>query len=256
MGRAARPRPCAGTAYICQVQPAPAPQADAYEPGVPSVKELWPSIVFGALVPLGIYYAVRHHVHSDAQALIIAGCFPVAWILFGVIRTRQFDIIGGIVLFGFVVGVVTSTVLGGNSYVLKVRDSVFTAVFGLACIASIFHKGRPLIFFVGRYLSAGNDPEKKQAFDDLHELPTGRRTFRVLTLVWGVALLIEAGCRLVLAKALATGVFLAVSPVISGVTIGGAFIFTVIYSNRSREQAALLLADTGEAEPSPPIPQP
>jgi hypothetical protein len=238
-----------------RVSLSPASQGDkAYDPGVPSIKELWPSIVFGALVPLGVYYLVRSHVHSDAQALIIAGCFPVAWIVFGIVRTRQFDIIGGIVLFGFAVGVITSTLLGGNAYVLKVRDSVFTAIFGLACIVSIFHKGRPIIFFVGRYLSAGNDPEKKAAFDELHELPTGRRTFRVLTVVWGISLLIEAGCRLVLAEALSTKVFLAVSPVISGVTIGGAFVFTVVYSNRSRERAAAMLADPGETETSPPIP--
>jgi hypothetical protein len=233
----------------------PDPEGTTYEPGVPSVRELAPSIVFGALVPLGVYYAVRHHVHSDAQALIIAGIFPVAWILFGVIRTRQFDFIGGIVLFGFVVGVVTSTLLGGNAYVLKARDSVFTAVFGLICIISVFLPGRPAIFYVGRYLSAGNDPEKKVAFDELHELPTGRRTFRILTMVWGVGLLIECSARLILAlpSVLSTGAFLAISPVVSGVCIGSMFIFTVIYSNRSRAQATALLLAEAES-PALPIP--
>jgi hypothetical protein len=236
------------------VDPEPIVEGADYNPGVPSVRELGPSIIFGALVPLGIYYAVRRHVHSDAQALIIAGAFPVAWILFGIIRTRQVDIIGAIVLFGFVIGVASSTLLGGNAYVLKARDSAFTAVFGLVCLGSIFTKGRPAIFFVGRYLSAGNDPDKKAAFDGLHELPTGQRTFRVLTLVWGIGLLIEASTRLVLASpsVLPTGVFLAISPVISGVCIAAMFGFTVLYSNRARERATLLLAATDATPTVPP----
>ncbi len=214
-------------------------------PGPPSIRDLLPSIIFGAAVPLLAYNLVRHHVHSDAQALIIAGLFPVAWIIFGFARTRQIDPIGAIVLIGFAIGVITSTALGGNSYVLKARDSAFTAVFGLICIVSVFTKGRPAIFFVGRYLSAGNDPEKKAAYDELHDMPTGQRTFRVLTVVWGVGLLIEASARLFLADSavLATNVFLAVSPIVSAVCIGSMFAFTIVYERRARAQSAALLAE-------------
>ena len=232
------------------------PAGSDYEPGVPSLRDLGPSLIFGALVPLGVYYAVRHHVHSDAQALIIAGAFPVAWILFGFVRTRQIDPIGTIVLFGFVVGVVSSTLLGGNAYVLKARDSAFTVLFGLVCLVSVATHGRPAIFFIGRYLSAGKDPEKQAAYDELHELPTGQHTFRVLTVVWGVGLLIEGAIRLVLAlpSVMSTGVFLAISPVVSGVCIGAMFAFTVVYSNRARARATEILAG---AEPGlPPIPNP
>jgi hypothetical protein len=240
--------------YVEAVDPAPATAGSEYEPGVPSLRDLGPSLIFGAAVPLAVYYGVRHHVHSDAQALIIAGAFPVVWILVGFVRTRRIDPIGAIVLFGFVVGVVSSTLLGGNTYVLKARDSAFTIVFGLICLVSIVTHSRPAIFYIGRYLSAGNDPDKIAAYDELHELPTGQRTFRILTLVWGIGLLIEGSTRLVLAApgVLSTGVFLAISPVISGVCIGAMFAFTVVYSNRSRARAAAILA---EVDPAPaPIP--
>jgi intracellular septation protein A len=216
------------------------------------LRTLLPSVFFGAAVPLAVYNLVRHHVNSDAQALIIAGLFPAAWIVFGFIRTRQIDFIGGVVLFGFVIGVGTSTLMGGNAYVLKARDSAFTAVFGLVCIASVLARRKPAIFFVGRSLAAGNDPEKKAAYNELLELPTGRQTFRVLTLVWGFGLLIEAGIRLALAAILNTGVFLAVSPVISAVCIGSMFAYTIIYERRQRAVATSLLTE-GEATEAIPL---
>jgi hypothetical protein len=228
------------------------PTPATWEPGVPSLRTLLPSIVGGAVVPLAVYYLVRDHVHSDAQALIIAGLFPVAWITVQFIRQRRIDPVGAVVLFGFAVGVLTSTLLGGNAYVLKVRDSAFTVLFGLVCIITLFTHRRPAIFYVGRFLSAGNDPEKVAAYDQLHDLPTGERTFKVLTAVWGIGLMIEASTRLVLAAVLHTGIFLAVSPIISAVCLGGLFAFTVRYSNRARRLGAALLEE-GQAYPSVPL---
>jgi hypothetical protein len=249
--------------YIDGVDPAAAPEgveeveaSAAAEPewiaGVPSIRDLGPSIIGGALVPLGVYFLVRKHVHSDAQALIIAGVPSILWIAVQFIRQRRLDPIGVIVLFGFVVGVLTSTLLHGNAYVLKARDSAFTALFGIFCLVSIFTHKRPAMFYVGRFLSAGNDPDKVAAYDELHNLPTGERTFKVLTFVWGTGLLIEACTRLVLAKILVTGVFLAVSPIISGVCIGGMFAFTVFYSNRARRHSEALLA-AGQTYPTIPL---
>ena len=211
-----------------------------WQPGVPSVKEHLPSIVFGAAVPIGVYFAVRSHVHTDAQALIFAGCFSVAWILLQFVRQRRIDFVGAIVLFGFAVGVVSSTLLGGNAYVLKVRDAFFTALFGIACIVTVYTHDRPALFYVSRYLSAGNDKSKMAAYDQLHEVPIGRHTFRVLSVVWGIGLVIEASFRMTLAEALHTSTFLAVSPVITATVIGGLFAFTVVYTKRAQLETATL----------------
>jgi hypothetical protein len=232
------------------VDPTPAPSESDYEPGVPSLRDHLPSIIGGAVVPLGVYYLVRRHVHSDVQALIIAGLFPVAWIIIQFVRQRRIDFIGAIVLLGFAIGVLASTLLGGNAYVLKARDSAFTAIFGLVCLASLLSRRRPAIFYVGRFLSAGNEPEKVAAYDQLLDLPSGEHTFRVLTLVWGIGLLIEASTRLVLAAFLPTGVFLGVSPVISVICIGAMFAFTVRYSNGVRRRATALM----DPESPPPTP--
>ena len=202
------------------------PAGPSWQPGIPSVREHLPSLVFGAALPIGAYFVVRPHVATDTTALIAAGGFSVAWILLQGIRRRKVDLVGAAVLLGFTVGVVSSTLLGGNAYVLKVRDGFFTALFGVVCIVTLYTHDRPALFYVSRYLSAGNDPAKVSAFDQLHELPIGRHTFRVLSAVWGVGLVVEASCRLTLADVLPTATYLVVSPFITAGVIGGLFAFT------------------------------
>jgi len=216
----------------------PPPPRPDWQPGIPSVREHLPSLIFGGALPIGVYFVVRHHLSTDAQALIVAGCVSALWVLVQFVRQRRVDVVGAVVLLGFAVGVVGSTLLGGNAYVLKVRDAFFTALFGVACIVTLFTHDRPALFYVSRYLSAGRDPDKVSAFDRLHELPVGRHTFRVLSLVWGIGLVVEASLRLTLADIVPTGTFLAVSPFITASVIGSLFAFTVLYFRRIQAAAA------------------
>jgi hypothetical protein len=98
-------------------------------------------------------------------------------------------------------------------------------------------------------MAAANDPVKKAEYDELLKVPTGLQTFRLLTLVWGAGLLIEASVRLVLADSsiLSTSVFLAVSPVISIVCIGGLFAFTIFYTKKAQARGAALIAAAAAA---------
>lgn len=220
-----------------------------WEPGAPSPRALAPSLVGGALVPLAVYYLVRSRVHGDAPALMIAGAPAAGWVLVEWVRKRRVDPIGLIVLFGFVAGMVASVALGGSAFVLKVRDSAFTALFGLACLVSLTWR-RPAMFFIGRALSAGNDPEKVRAYDELYEMPTAPRTFALITACWGVGLLVEAGLRVVLAVTLPTGLFLATSPVLGGIVFGGLFAFTIWFSKRARRLGDQLIEEAGLVFPS------
>ena len=45
-----------------------------WQPGIPSVREHLPSVLFGGVLPIGVYFIARNHVHGDTPALIIAGC--------------------------------------------------------------------------------------------------------------------------------------------------------------------------------------
>lgn len=223
-----------------------------WEPGAPSPRAMAPSVVGGAIVPLVVYYSVRGHVHGDAPALMIAGAPAAGWVAIEWARKRRLDPIASIVLFGFLAGIIASVALGGNAFVLKVRDSVFTAMFGLACLVSLTWR-RPIMFFIGRALSAGDDPEKLRAYDELYEMPTAPRTFALITACWGVGLIVEAGLRVVLAASLPTGAFLAASPMLAATIFGGLFAFTVWFSKRARRIGEALYEDAGLVYPSVPV---
>ena len=144
-----------------------------WQPGIPSIREHLPSLVWGAALPIGVYFLVRAHVRTDTPALIVAGCFSAGWILLQFVRQRKVDVVGAIVLFGFAVGVVSSTLLGGNAYVLKVRDAAFTALFGVVCIVTLFTHDRPALFYVGRYFSAGATPTRCPPSTGCTSCPSG-----------------------------------------------------------------------------------
>ena len=68
--------------------------APAWQPGIPSIREYLPSLLFGAALPIGVYFIVRRHVPSDTQALIVAGCFSTGYILIQFVRQRTVDLVG------------------------------------------------------------------------------------------------------------------------------------------------------------------
>ena len=222
---------------------------DTWEPGAPSARAMAPGVVGGAIIPLAVYYAVRSHVGSDAPALMIAGAPAAAWVGCEWVRKRRVDPIGCIVLFGFIAGILASVALGGSAFVLKVRDSGFTFLFGLICLTSLLWK-RPMMFFMGRALSAGDDADKVAAYEELWTMPSAPRTFRIITAAWGIGLILEAAARVALALAVPTGPFLAASHVLGAVTIGGLFAFTVRFSKRARRRGEVEFAELGVAYPS------
>lgn len=227
-----------------------------WEPGPPSLRAMLSSAIGGAAVPFAVYTLVRHRVNSDAEALMIAGAFPAAWVAVEWARRRRLDPIGMIVLFGFVAGIVASVALGGSAFVLKVRDSAFTGLFGITCLLSLRWK-RPVMFFIGRALSAGDDPARVAAFDALYEFDDGPPTFRRITAMWGMGFVVEAGLRIVLALALPTGAFLAVSPIVLGAVTAGLFAATLRVSRsairRGRERG-LTLPQVGAVPVNGPLP--
>lgn len=213
---------------------------DGWEPGVPPIRSILPSAVGGAIIPLAVYYLVRSHVGNDADGLAIAGIPAALWVCFQFVRRRRIDPIGAVVLTGFVLGLVVSFAMGGNAFVLKVRDSAFTFVFGLTAVVSGLSGRRPVTYFIGRALSAGSDPRRSAMFDQLWDIPPARAAFGFINYIWGVGLMLEATTRVVLAAKLSTKAFVAVSPAIGFAFIGSMGAATAWLAARSRHRAPMV----------------
>lgn len=223
---------------------------DTWEPGTPSLRAMAPGAVIGGLAPFLVYELVRPHLGSQVAALLVAGCVPAVWVGVMAVVQRRIEPIGLLVVAGLGIGALMA-VSGGGPFAFKARDGAFAGCFALACFASLAAR-RPLMFHLGKSVSAGNDPEKLQAFDTLWELPTGARTFRVITVAWGVGLAVDAVAQLVLDAVLPTSAFLVVDPAVGGVLLGGLFAGTVWHSKRARRVGEAALAGTGVTYPSVP----
>lgn len=169
-------------------------------------------------------------------ALAIAAVFPAASIVLAWVRLRRVDFIGLVV---FV------TILGGIAVALLVNDPRFAVLkgapgfglFGIACLLSLTRK-RPLMFFVARQFNTAGDPEKAAALTARLENPRFRQAMRLLTVVWGVACLLEALLGVATAFLLPPPTALVVEPMLAIGTISALLTWTLGFARRRQAAAS------------------
>jgi len=208
-----------------------------------SLRELLPSLLVNALAPFVAYQVLTGKGMDAAQALTISAVFPVLGIAWGFARSRRADIIGLVSLAFIVVGVATSLISGDPRFIL-IKESLLTAVFGVVCLVSLVLMPRPLMFYFGRQFVGGGDAARIATYENLWQHERFRTVNRTMTLVWGVAYLVEAAARVALSFVMPIPVFLIISPILAiGVTIG-LISWTMAYGRRSarRGEAAAAAA--------------
>src|SRR5947209_7559067 len=128
-------------------------------PAAPSIRTILPSIVIEGLMPFITYELLTRYVPgiSDVFALAIGAVFPMVRGGIELLHRRTVDVIGAIVLAGIAVSIVGIAV-GGSPRMLLIRESFVTAALALIALSSFAWK-RPLLFYIGRQFSAGDDPD-------------------------------------------------------------------------------------------------
>ncbi len=213
--------------------PTPAPPADGEltRSMLPNIREYLPNIVVAGILPFVVYAIIRPHLQSDAAGLAIVMVFPVVEIGWERRRRGRFEPIGIIALVGISLGLIGAVVSGGDATLLKIRESAITGVFGVVCLVSLL-RARPMMWYLGREFATGGDPERRQQFNQIWDLPGTSRRFRIVTLVWGVGFVAEAVGRTIMAFTLSTGIFLVLSFAFNAAVLAGLFGFTAVYSRR------------------------
>jgi hypothetical protein len=174
------------------------------------------NLVVNALCPYLLYRFLEPRFAADSVLpLLYAMIFPVAGFLFGIVRKRTLDAIALIVLFGLAFHLAVTAVSPdiGTALVLRSLQGGLVGLFFLASAAL----GRPVVLYIARQFALAGAPERRPRFEAAVAADRGR-TFAIVTIVWGVGLVLMSAVHVALALRLAHDLFVLVSPILGVVT--------------------------------------
>ena len=195
------------------------------------------ALVIDAALP---WIAVQLLTHQfgwpTAQAVAAAAAFPALSVIANFLRRRRVEWIGLIILVTLA-GAVAVALTTGDARLALLKAAPGAVLFGLACLASLPAR-RPLMFFISRQFTAGDDPAKLAAWNARVDIPGFRHAMRVLTSVWGLAFLVKAALWTAAALLLPVSAALIVIPVLGFGMLGGLFAWTIAFARRRSGAAA------------------
>ena len=120
---------------------------------------------------------------------------------------------------------------GGGVKALQLRETLVTGLIGLIFLGSAAI-GRPLIYYLARATMMRTSPAKAAQFTALRHAPVFRRAALIMTLVWGMGLVVECALAIALTYVLPVEQFLVVGPVLGYGYIGALTLWTIWFARR------------------------
>ncbi|MFG1841706.1 VC0807 family protein [Micromonospora sp. NPDC049175] len=157
-------------------------------------------VVVDAVLPLVVYYALRAMGADVLAATLAAGAVPAANAALVAARSRRVDVAGLVVVSLFVAGGALSVVTG-DARLLYIKDGWLTGLLGAWVLLSLTMK-RPFMLHLGTVIAtakvgdAGAAAWQRRWIDD----PVFRRRLRLVSVVVGVVLLLDAVVRVAIAS--------------------------------------------------------
>jgi hypothetical protein len=196
------------------------------------------SILINGLVPVVVYNLLLDH-FSSFVSLLLATMVPLLDNLYHIVKHRKADAFGMFMLTAFILSLL-AFLLGGNEKLILMRESLVTGILGLIFIGSLFYS-KPLIYHFAIRFSSNDESVQKSKFANNWEFSYFRFVIRLMTAVWGIALLGEAVIKTILVYELSISAFLAVSQIIFYSVLGVTILWTVIYRRYAKTRLDLLM---------------
>lgn len=197
---------------------------------------LAPEIGANFLAPYLVYEALDDTL-GDTNALIASAVPPLLWSLYELARTRRLDAVSCMVVASIVL-TLGATAIGGSAKLIQIRDALVTGAMGVLFLASLLLE-KPLIFYLARATSARNTEQGAARFEAMWRQPGIRQTFRVMTAVWGVGLVLQTAILCCLAWIWPISRYLLLSPVIGYGLLGLLLLWSVWYAAKRKALAAI-----------------
>jgi drug/metabolite transporter (DMT)-like permease len=183
---------------------------------------------------------------SDLVALLVSSVPALLSEIVTIVRHRQLDVLGVIVLVFLAISAVISFI-GGDPKLLLVRESFLTVVLAVACVVSLLFP-RPLFFYIIRYFATGNDPAKAPVFNSRWQFPEFRRYMRIITVVWGIVYLVEFPVRVFMVYHLSIQQYLAIGPIVFYAVTFAVIAFTIAYARHTISRVTAMRRQSEERE--------
>ena len=218
-------------------------------PLVSFIRASGPNLLVELVVNFAAPWAVYHYsapTLGEVGALMASSGPPILWSVVTFIRSRRIDAISAMVIAGIVLSLLAY--IGANdAKLLQLREKMVTGLIGFAFIGSAAI-GKPLIYWLAR---AGVERQGAGAlaeFESRKDVPLFRQTMSILTLVWGLGLLADAGLGVLLVKMLSISDYLLVGPLLGYGVTGVLILWTLLFTRhqqrvgRARRAAAIASA--------------
>jgi len=205
---------------------ADAPTSNPQPPGNFSYMQMLPTLVFDVALPIVLFNVLTRYGVPTLWALVAGGLSPAVNNLRLWAKSRRIEPLG-IIVIAFLAAGTAASLISGSVFFALIKDSFLTATFGFICLGSLF-AARPLLFYINRQFVAGDDPVRLEWWNGLWELPDFRAAMRLVTAVWGIAYLLEALLRVVLALVLSPAQVVTISPI----TAFGMLIVLIAWTRR------------------------
>lgn len=192
------------------------------------------------VAPLALFYGLRALGVDQWWAVLLSALPPVVRACYTVATSRKIDTLALFTLSILALGVGTSFLSGSPRFLLA-KDGWMTAVAGTWMLATLART--PFILQVMRTLLPGDAVERTEL--KWQGSPTYRRVLRTITTMWGVALVLDAGVRVLLAYTLPIDQV----PLISGLQYAGLYLVLEVSTRliaRRKSIAAAVEAESGQ----------
>ena len=183
-------------------------------------------------VPIGLYYLLHEMGVSNLLALSAGATVPACSALLTLRFTRRLDPVSTLVLVSFVASILAS-LIADNPRFLLAKEGLLTAVWGIWFLSSLAAR-RPAAYVFARPLMEGRRVFAAEDWEALwHGEPRFRRIWRISSVIWGTALLVDAGGRIATSYSLPIGSVPALSGLLWPVTFVVIQVVTNIYYHRA-----------------------